>query len=279
MHNIYCIIITYNIGKKIEETYNSIRSQVNNIIFVDNYSDEETINILKKILNKNSTCKVIFNQKNEGIAKALNIGIKEAILEGADFILTLDHDSDAKKNMVINMINVYDNLKSKYNIGMINPIIYDINKKDYLTKINDELYQFVKQPIQSGSLIPIEAFNKMGFFNEQMFIYYVDTEFSYRLLNKGYNLIQCNKAILYHEEGKKALHKILTKKFYYNNYNEFAVYYKAKNYIYMKRNYRSKFHDKYRLSKDFFKILMFDKAPTKKIIAHFKGIYDGMFKI
>lgn len=75
MNNKVCaLIITYNINEKIIEVANSIVNQVELLVIVDNSSKPQTIKLLER-LNKNPNIKVIFNDKNCGIAKALNQGI------------------------------------------------------------------------------------------------------------------------------------------------------------------------------------------------------------
>lgn len=271
-----CVIVTYNVGEQIINTFNSIYNQVDKIIFVDNNSDTITQEILKKLVGKNENCQVVFNEKNEGIAKAINIGIKKLLFEGIDFILTLDHDSIASENMIIEMLNVYEELKYINKVGILSPAIYDINKKDYLTYVNSNTFQIITEPIQSGSLISKELINNIGYFNERLYIYYVDTEFAYKANLKGYKNIQCNKSILYHEEGKKTKHKLAGKIIYYNNYSEFAIYYRARNNVYMLIKYWIYFSSKDRLIKDLILITFFDNKKILKLKYHFKGIFDGL---
>ena len=274
---ICCVIVTYNIGKQILNTYNAVKNQVNQVIFVDNDSNNETKEIIEEICATHENCEVIFNDKNEGIAKALNIGINESINKfNADFILTLDHDSVAAENMISKMMQIYEVYEKKQNIAILCPAVYDINKKDYLTEVNNNEFQLIKEPIQSGSLIRKEVFKNVGLYNEELFIYYVDTDLCYRALSKGYNMVQCNKAVLYHEEGKKVAQKIGNKIIYYNQYSSAAVYYRARNHIYMLKNYFKPFTSKNRLIIDFIKILIFDCNKLGKIKFHLKGIFDGI---
>lgn len=271
-----CVIITYNIEEAVIETFNSIYNQVDKVVFVDNNSNKATKSTLCKLNDEYNNCEVILNEKNEGIARALNIGIKKLLSYDMDFILTLDHDSITAKNMISEMISIYQKLKDKEKVGILSPAIYDLNKKDYLTEVNSEEYQIIKEPIQSGSLINTNIFKDDILYNEKLFIYYVDTDLCYRSNLKGYKNIQCNNVIMYHEEGKKSCHLIFGKKLYYNNYSEFAIYYRARNGIYMKKNYKSYFSSGYVIYKDIIKILFFDKKPYKKLVAHLRGIFDGI---
>ena len=68
--------------------------------------------------------KVIENGQNLGIAGAQNIGIKEAIELGADFICLFDQDSIVPKNYVNQMIQNFNELRDK-KVGLITPKIFD----------------------------------------------------------------------------------------------------------------------------------------------------------
>lgn len=271
-----CVIVTYNIGKDIIKTYEAIKEQVEKIIFVDNNSDDITKISIEKICKDNKECLAIFNDNNYGIAEALNLGIKELLKEKFDFILTLDQDSIAEENMIKKMLMCYDSLKLKYNIGIISPAIYDINKRDFLVNVNNQEYEIINEPIQSGSLIRTELFDTIGYYNNDLFIYYVDTDFCYKALQYGYKCIQCNTTILKHEEGKKSIHKVFGKNIFYNNYSNFAIYYRARNNICMMYKYRNMFTSKDRVLKDLIKIVLFDKNKYLSVYIHLKGILDGI---
>ena len=276
MYRVGCVIVTYNIGNSLLKTYDSIKDQIDEIIFIDNNSDKDTKLCIKKICKENEKCDFIFNESNVGIAKALNQGIKIFMDKEYDFILTLDHDSVAQVNMISNMLKLYDKLKKIYKIGIISPAVFDINKNDYLTEVSKEKYQIIKEPIQSGSLLRVNMLKEIGLYNEDLVIYYVDTDLCYRGIKKTYTMIQHNIIILNHEEGKKTKHKLLNKEFYYNNYNSFAIYYRARNNVIMLKKYGEFFEDKNRLFIDFIKILLLDKYRFKKMKSFFYGILSGI---
>ena len=118
--NIGAIIITYNIGYRIKENIKELKQQVKEIIIVDNGSTEDTIHVLDE-LNELEQITVIKLNENKGIAYALNIGIDYALMEGYQWILTLDHDSIVTKNMLNEMISVYDQMTNQAEIAMITP--------------------------------------------------------------------------------------------------------------------------------------------------------------
>ena len=274
---ISCIIVTYNTDENIINVIDSLEKQVSQIILVDNGSNDKTKNIFNKFL-KTENIDIIYNYDNYGIAKALNIGIKRALEYKSDWILTLDHDSILDKDMISKMLNFYNNLldEEKKKVGILAPEILDVSINRSYYNIEENIsYKKVEHVIQSGSLIKASIFKDIGFFNEKLFIYYVDTEFCFNVRKHRYEIFMVKEAILFHEEGKKERRIFCGLEFTYDNYSNQAIYYISRNSIYMFRKYK-KITFIMRIIYDFIKILL---AEPKKIKYLFYGIKDGVLKI
>lgn len=94
------VIPCFNASRFINDAINSILCQNTNnleIVIVDDYSNDDTLNIIKRIIIENSDVriKVIQNQSNRGVSYSRNVGIKEA---KGDFILFLDADDTYESN-------------------------------------------------------------------------------------------------------------------------------------------------------------------------------------
>jgi rhamnosyltransferase len=277
MENKVCAsIITYNIDEKIIEVVDSIINQVESLVIIDNNSKPETISILKE-LDKKDKVNLILNSTNNGIAKALNQGVEFAKKNNLKWLLTLDHDSICKKDMIKNMMDVEKQYEDKEKIAILAPQVFEVNKQDYISskKNTDQMYTEVKDCIQSGSIFNLEIFDKIGNFNEDLFIYHVDFDYCQRVLKNDYRILQCNNTVLYHEEGYKIPKKFLGIKTFYNNYSSPAIYYITRNTIYMSKTY-SPIYLK-RIVKDFVHILSYDQNRFEKLKYLNKGLYDGIF--
>ena len=269
-------IITYNIDEKINEVVNSIINQVDLVVIVDNASKSDTLEILKK-LNENDKVHIIFNKVNNGIAIALNQGIKVAKDKKMEWIMTLDHDSICDENMVKNMFEVNNIYSNEEKVAILAPQVFEMHKQDFISnKNNSDYYTEVKECIQSGSLFKISVFDKIGYFNEDLFIYHVDYDFCERVLKAGYKIIQCNNTILYHEEGYKIPKRFLGIKTFYNNYSSVAIYYITRNTIYMAQKYSILYLK--RIVKDFVYITLYDKQRKERLLYWKKGVIDGLSK-
>jgi|SRR5579871_233717 len=281
---VLAVIVTYNIGKAIRHCFDSINNQVEHVIVVDNGSDEITCRELRQIAESNPIT-LIINDRNEGLAHAYNQAVQWAKNKGFQWILTLDHDSQATPGMVNKLLDGYATLDRQgvQDVGVIGANPYDVNLHNYLfygpPEGQDQLVED-NEAISSGSLIRIEIFDKVGLFNEDLFIYYVDTDFCKRSIQSGFRVFVCRAAKLLHREGRKTRHKFLWRHAYYDHYSMTARYYIMRNSVYMIKKYSFSWIELYwigrRLCLDHLKILVFDDERFATLWCSFKGLMDGL---
>ena len=228
LENIACIIVSYNIGSDIYKCYNSIKKQVGQVVIVDNGSNKETIRALKNIESDSDTS-IIYLKKNEGIAVALNYGVKAAIDLKYEWVLTMDNDSKAASSMIENMMNCYDSFPNykKEEIVSIAPTYVQEGSK-VINNLKME-YSYENLVITSGNLVKTDVFRKIGFFKENYFIDYVDNEFCLRILAEHKKIIQVNNAILEHNLGSVKTKKIFLKTIESTNHSPIRRYYLVRN--------------------------------------------------
>ncbi|EOR94978.1 Glycosyl transferase, family 2 [Arcticibacter svalbardensis MN12-7] len=90
--NVFVIIVTYNGTKWVEKCFDSLKNSLLplQIIVVDNQSTDNTVAL---ICSDYPDVKVIQSQVNLGFGKANNIGIREALIQGADYVFLLNQDA------------------------------------------------------------------------------------------------------------------------------------------------------------------------------------------
>lgn len=238
-NSVCCVIVTYNIGERFYNCFNAIYNQVEKVVIVDNGSTEETLKILDEISN-NTAAKVIYNEENIGIASALNKGIEFGLQQKYNWILTMDHDSKATKNMIKVMLDCYSNLEEEFKeqIGSIFPVhIEPVKLKD--CESADLGFKYVNYEIASGNLVKSDIFKKLSLFNEELFIDLVDTEFCLRLGENNIKMIQVLGAKLIHTLGDFKELKTPFGKFTVSNHSPIRRYYITRNRLYVWDRYRS----------------------------------------
>ena len=207
-----CVVVTFEIGRTVLPVLEAILPQVDRVLIVDNGSGGETQNALREIESAHQErVEMIRNGENLGIAAALNIGIRRALDQGYDWVLTLDHDSVAAPDMVANLFRTYTEVAGA-NPGILSPAHIDgsTGRKYRYPVFGKFFFRHVTPTdrplscsfcISSGCLIPKKVFESAGLFQEEYFVYAVDTEFCRRVLRHGYSIFVSEKAVIVHREG------------------------------------------------------------------------------
>lgn len=211
------IILNWN-GKKFLHTCLSSLTQITNprieIIVVDNNSSDDSVLFMKENFPK---VRVIASRKNNGFAGGNNIGARAAT---GQYLLFLNNDTKVTKIFLIPMIEAY---KRDSSIGCIQPEMRVMNHPDlldeagaYLT-MSGFLYHYgyrkeyrlsmyrttrvVFSAKGACMLIPKRAFDQVGGFDEDFFIFFEETDLCHRLWLAGYKVVYQPDSYMYHVAG------------------------------------------------------------------------------
>jgi len=223
--------------------------------------------------------KVIFlgSENNDGIGKALNEGVYFAKNNGFTHLLTLDQDSYFKNGHLANFRKIIEFDMSHVSNGIYTPnLVYS----EKLLITGQEKPYNVLDGITSGSIFPISMFDKVGGFNNFLFIDGVDFEFCYRIKYEyDFNTILFPTIHLVHELGYSTKSTV---GFTTINYNAFRTFYLVRNHILLWKKYPKLYRLEYKkiLIKEYIiyrliKILLSEKNKLNKIKSIFKGVYQG----
>ncbi|MDC4350610.1 glycosyltransferase family 2 protein, partial [Acinetobacter baumannii] len=182
---------------------------------------------------------------NYGIAHAQNVGIEKAIKNNANYILFFDQDSSIESNFVQDLYEDYNTISEKgISIAAIGPRFIDerynfyypglkLNKIGLIDKFD---VSHIKAPceasvlISSGTLVSIDALKEIGPMREEFFIDFVDTEWCFRALSKGYKIYISKKAFMKHSIGDDVV-RIFN--FNIPVHSAFRRYYRVRNLFFM----------------------------------------------
>jgi rhamnosyltransferase len=89
---ISCLIITYNPDASVLGLIDLLLNDINYLIVVDNNSQGQSQNVISHIAD-DSRVRLLRNQENVGVGKALNQGVAIAKNMGYDWVLTFDQDT------------------------------------------------------------------------------------------------------------------------------------------------------------------------------------------
>lgn len=270
------VVILYNPDQYIIENIKSYINQVTELFIVDN--SEIPNRLIKEFSDSITHSEYIFNNENLGVATALNIGAERAISKKCSYLLTMDQDSIAPNNLVGSLLH---EVKNRENVGLISPVhsnVFDTHKKLQNIGISK-----VNTVMTSGNLLSLEAYKSVGGFNENFFIDYVDVEYCLRLHSNNYNVYRLSNVVLEHNEANLSEKKIFNFKFYPTNNAPFRIYYKTRNLLYLKENYKKKYPIQIKEEfsiyfKNVIKILLFEKSKWLKIKMIALGVKDYLKK-
>jgi rhamnosyltransferase len=193
-------------------------SQVDQLIVVDNGSlpewRQEVCAVLRAEARK---VEFIFNERNLGVAAALNIGFARLLERGVDSAFVFDQDSTPASGMVAEILDLYQNQPQRAHLAIVAPNISvpSANTTASFLKARGRFLfrrvrctglqslEDVSTVISSGALYSLDAFRQIGPFREDFFIDYVDTDYCLRAKQRGYKIVVACKARLVHQLGRQ----------------------------------------------------------------------------
>lgn len=265
--NTCIIIVTYNPNISFVTNLKRHLEIVDKVVIVDNNSEFAIESLINNLDCKNVD--IIHSHLNNGIAWALNRGIKYITGSQYKWILTFDQDSYPN----LNILSYYSEvLRAENNVGLIGTLFATEN-----LLINRITWKNKLTIITSGTLHPISIFDKVNYYNEKLFIDGVDFDFSLRVKLAGYKVIRIQSPLIKHQIGSPIRKFGLTS----SNHNSIRRYYFARNNIYLTKTYFKSFPI-WVLKKNCFFIksiiimIIVEKSIIKKIVSIIKGAKDGI---
>lgn len=264
-------VIWYNPDNENIKNIRTYIDYVEKLYIIDN--SKENNKKLADSLN-NLKAEYIYNEKNLGIAKALNLACEKAANDNFEWILTMDQDSSFDSDSINAYFRAFEKM-TKNNVGIISPRHILKNDIDKFSDVKESAE--VDHVMTSGNLLNLKIWEEIGRFDENLFIDEVDSEICFRIIENGYKVIQLNKIRMFHELGNLEKKNFFTRKISVLNHNHIRKYYIMRNKFYMLKKYK-----KYRLRyiyyilNDFFKVIFYEKDKLRKLKYMFKGITDFM---
>ena len=216
------------------------KAAIKKIMIVDN--SPTLCRTVESLLPASERVTVIQNYENYGVARALNIGC-EALLEfGCNAALLMDQDSVFEVediNTLIDEANTLDAADIGALVPKIIPITADSDFVNWLLPgdtrwvprripVTNKKTQILFS-ITSGSLITLRHWERVGGFDERLFIEYVDTEYCLRLKMNGLKTIMVPAARLFQRYGEMKQHKVFSIAFNPTHHSPLRYYYVSRN--------------------------------------------------
>lgn len=189
------------------------------IIVVDNASQDDSVRLLEERYAGNERLELIRLDDNYGFSHANNVGIDSAREQGADYVLLLNNDTEIRPDMLFQLwecakrhpgsmivpkIYYSGDRKRIWSAGgSVSPVIRKVRHIG-LDEVDEGKYEQEREiGFATGCClwIPMEVIEKAGTLDERFFLYYEDTEYSFRLHRSGISIWYCPDAVMYHKVG------------------------------------------------------------------------------
>lgn len=261
-----CIIVTYNrisCLKKALMAYENQTIQPDLLIVIDNHSTDGTLEFLNQWQQEQQvfTKKVIRLDHNIGGSGGFYTGCQEAIRQNVDWVWLADDDAYphgdaiAKTKAAFNSELVTSNVAAICSTVLNEGVPALIHRRRFHTGCT----QLIEEPVPLeeyrkkcfslsfftyvGAIIRVSTLKQVGLCDKNFFIYYDDTEHSYRISQIG--KILCIPDILIDHDLKLPVHD-------FEDVRDWRFYYATRNYyVFLKRHFPTVFW--YQWSRKYFR--------------------------
>ncbi len=217
------ILVNYN-GKKyntacIESLRASHGMEEMRIVVVDNASQDGSVELLQEQYGNEEGVELIVLDDNYGFSYANNVGIRCAEEWGADYVLLLNNDTEIEPDMFLRL----QECAQRHPGSMIVPKIYYSDDRKRIWSAGGSVSPVIRKVRHIGLnemdvgqyereteigfatgcclFIPMAVISRAGVLDERFFLYYEDTEYSFRLQKMGIHIYYCPRAVMYHKVG------------------------------------------------------------------------------
>lgn len=268
--NSVIVIVTYNPGSNLKVALERYQALAKRVIIVDNGSTN-----FPEL--KGTEIDIVSSKVNKGIAWGLNEGIRKALPYTPEWIISFDQDSIPAWNIW----DIYNDTLSQYHgskpIGlMCGSFGLKSDTASLPTKWDESLIL-----ITSGMAHHVSVFDKVGLYNEEMFIDNVDFEYVMRTQLAGFATLHIQNDVIHHTIGTPLVRKFGPFLIESSNHDAFRRYYQGRNLIYLTRRFFFHFPlqllnlNYYFFCKILPRILYVERPLRPKLKALLKGFKDG----
>lgn len=291
--DVCAVIVSFNPSPAVLKTIESLSREFGLVVVVDNGSPENQVSELRQQA-RSGNVELVPNESNQGIAAALNTGVRMADRRGFQWAVLLDQDSRPEPRMVEELLRVHARHPHQKSLAMVVPSFHHphlqvearflrarVGKLFERVRCDGEMLEDVTIAISSGALIEPRLVLALGGFREDYFIDYVDTEFCLRARSKSYQIVAACRAQLSHRLGDRRHARLWKCSLYPTYHSPDRWYYIGRNRILTIRKYGLQFPHwlTYDLLAGVYgvsRMLLTESNRTEKLSQLARGTIDGI---
>ena len=189
MQNITIILITYKSEKLIDLFLNKVPKNLP-VIIVDNSNSSQLKNHVENIYSNVQ----VFLSENNGVSSALNYAVSKIKTK---YFLQISPDVKFNFNDLKIFLDLAKILNDKF--CAIGPRFAGVKEKSHRQINKNKNYDEINSIHGSCMFINKDCFKKIGGFDDNIFLYFEETDYCYRGKLINYKSYQTNKSVVYTE--------------------------------------------------------------------------------
>ena len=192
------ILVSFHSNHIIENLINTLEKNIRIIVIENSLNNEIKTYLEKKFKN----VQVIIPKENLGQGGGINLGLS---LVKTEFSLYLDIDTVPDQDMIEILLKNAEKIK---NFSILAPKVKNFNYTDelYIEHNKDKNCHKMKFITGCALLFNMKILNKIGHFDENIFLYYEEHDLYYRCLKFGFAIYLIDDAKLIHQ-GSSSINK------------------------------------------------------------------------
>ncbi|MBU0625034.1 glycosyltransferase family 2 protein [Patescibacteria group bacterium] len=214
------IVLTYNSSKYLDGCFGSLEKMERGdlaveVIAVDNGSSDGTP---QEITQRFPWVKVVDSGGNIGFSAGNNIAIRQALIDGADFVYLLNHDTEVEPCFLLAAVAVAETdprIGSVQSLLLLHPERDLVNSSgnaihflgfgyccDYrrpVDQLDRETVRDIAYASGAAVLFRCSALKKVGLLDERLFMYHEDLDLGWRLLLANYRNVLAPQSVVWHK--------------------------------------------------------------------------------
>jgi GT2 family glycosyltransferase len=212
---VYCIVLNWNGWQDTLACVASLLSQDYSnlvIVVVDNYSHNDSVT---RIAQAYPSILLLETGSNLGFSGGNNVGIRVALDNGAHYVWLLNNDTIAPPDTVTKLVA---KAIAKPEAGEIGTVLYHMDSPAtvqawggailypcafYRARLVTSPHKFSKNTalMAASVLLRRETLEQVGLLDEGFFMYYEDSDLSFRIYQAGWTLEVAEDTAVLHREG------------------------------------------------------------------------------
>ncbi len=214
------IILNWNSYEVTRDCLHSLRKidyRNYEVLIVDNGSVDSSADQLQREFPE---VRMVRNAQNLGFTGGNNVGMRDALSRGADYLLLLNNDTIVAPDFLSKLVAVAEGQPT---VGMINPKIYYYEPPDRIWYAGGQYEPWRTFPKHFGLrqrdvglynqkrevsfitgcalLIKAEVVRKIGLLDEIFFLSFEDADWSIRALEAGYKGVYVPESVIWHRDS------------------------------------------------------------------------------